>query len=456
MSTIVLGFFFLAFIAIFFYAIRFPALVIPLGIMTYAYKQVASIIIISFQTKGATFNYMMAGMIALIYVYNMVVRNPGVNCQTRDGRSLQISLWIFLGFFWVSILWSPYYGNDTWRFLPYFVVYFAMLPSLIESPEAMLKAFRVIWALTLLAGLGLLLSPAFKISPDIGRMVVHYETGQFNEGNPLAIADMGAYLILMSVCVLLTELVVNPENSLKRTVFILLAYAGISLGLWLAFNSSRGETFTVVICACLLIALVKGKNIGQYFLWMSGLISIIIVTVTIIFFLLLPRKDVSEFSWRYSRSSMTEASKDRMDLTTKTIEIALSSPKNFIMGIGARGCERRLGIYPHNHFVQAFGEMGIIGLSILSLSCLLTLKFGFRTLTLARRQTDSASVLFTAFIISLLVYELIVLSKKGSLTFVDTTMWISIAVFSFDRTQVLLLSNAVSYDFESDPRIFTT
>jgi O-antigen ligase len=269
-------------------------------------------------------------------------------------------------------------------------------------------------------------------------MIVHYKIGIFNEGNPLTIADMGAYLIIMSVCNLMLRSPVDPGWGAGRLLIGAFSWLGIGLGLWLTFNTSRGETFTGIACACLLVALVKGKTIGHQLTWMAGLMSVLAISIAIVFLFLLPKRSVSELSWRYSQNAIAEGSNARIDLTTKSIEIALSSPKNFLFGIGARGCEKRLGMYPHNHFVQAFAEMGIIGLGLLCAACLFTFTFGFRTLSMARRQGDLHSLVFTAFILALFIYELVVLSKKGSLTFVDTSMWLGIAVFSFDRTSVLI------------------
>ncbi|NWJ42553.1 MAG: hypothetical protein HXX12_16445 [Geothrix sp.] len=438
MSSAVLAGFFLSLVIMFVFAIRFPALAIPLGIMTYAYKQIASLAVPTFQTRGPLFNYMMAAMIAVIYLYNIIVRNPGVNCWTKSGKTLQVLTWAFLGFFWISIMWSPYYGADSWRFLPYFLVYFAMLPSLTESPELMLRAYIAVWALTLLATLGLMVSPAFHLSPDIGRLVVHFQVGQYDEGNPLAIADMGAYLIILSTCILLMQTTQRENRGLPKTLWLLAGATGLVMGLWLTFNTSRGETFTGIACACVLVSLVKGRDLAQYAKWMVYQVAFLAALSAIVFFSILPKNKIAELSWRYSASSMAEASNDRMGLSAKTIEMALSSPRNLLVGIGARGCEKRLGIYPHNHFVQAFGETGIIGFGMLCLACLLAFRFGFRTLALARQQAQQPTVIFAALMLSLFIYQLIVLSKKGSLTFVDTVMWLGIATFGFDRAQFML------------------
>ena len=59
-----------------------------------------------------------------------------------------------------------------------------------------------------------------------------------------------------------------------------------------------------------------------------------------------------DLSFRYSPEAIVEGSEGRMDLGARTIEFGLSSERNLLFGIGARGCERRLGMYPHNIFIQ--------------------------------------------------------------------------------------------------------
>jgi hypothetical protein len=444
MATAVLLLFVLMLVGFLVLAFRYSALAVPLGIMTYAYKQIASLALPFLQTQGALFNYMMAGAIGSIFMYNLVFKSP-VGCRTRDGKIIIILVWIFLGLFWVSSLWSPFYGNDSWKFFPYFVVYFWMLPLLIGRPVSMLMAFGKVWYLTFVGGLALLLSPHFHLSNDLGRMVVHFQAGRFNEASPLAIADMGAYLLLMSVLVFLAKNRVESDQSYKKYFIVFQMVIGLALSLWLVFNTSRGETFAGIFCACLLVGLVMGKNVKQYVLWTTGLISVVVITVMIVFTILLPKGGISKWSERYSSAAITEGSADRKNLNSRTLEFATSSPGKFIFGIGARGCEKRLGMYPHNNFIQAIGEIGLLGLSLLCLCYGLAFRFGFRTLAMARKFADEHSVVFTAFMLTLLIYQFFVLSKKGSLTFVDTYMWLAMAVFCFDRTQTMLLTQPLDF-----------
>lgn len=451
MATVVLLLFALMLVGFLVLAFRSSALAVPLGIMTYAYKQIASLALPFLQTQGALFNYMMAGAIGSIFMYNLVFKSP-VGCRTRDGKIIIILVWIFLGLFWISSLWSPFYGNDSWKFLPYFVVYFWMLPLLVGRPASMLKAFEKVWILTFVGGVALLLSPHFHFSQDLGRMVVHFQAGRFNEASPLAIADMGAYLLLMSVLVLLANRRSGEKKSFEMYIYVFQMLIGLALGLWLVFNTSRGETFAGILCGCLLVGLVIGKTIRQSIIWTAGIISVFAVSAIIVSAFLLPKGGISAWSERYSRTAITEGSADRKNLNSRTLEFATSSPAKFIFGIGARGCEKRLGMYPHNNFIQALGETGLLGLGLLCLCYGLAFRFGFKTLSMAKKFADNPSVIFTAFMLTLLIYQFFVLSKKGSLTFVDTYMWLAMAAFCFDRTQTMLLAQRFndSEEMETD------
>ena len=63
----------------------------------------------------------------------------------------------------------------------------------------------------------------------------------------------------------------------------------------------------------------------------------------------------------------------------------------------------------------------------------LTLRFGFKVLARTKRAEDPIPMLFAAMALTLALYQIIVMSKKGSLAMVDTYMWLSMAVFCFDR-----------------------
>lgn len=440
MSTATLILFVILLLASLAYAVNFPAIALPIGIMTYSYKQIAAVGVPFLQSHDTYFNFLIAGPIAFVFFKHLTSKIK-FSCHSRDGKLAIILLWIFLIFFWASSLWSPFSGFDSWKFFPYFVVYFLILPLLIdEDPEIMIRAFQLAWALTFLGALCLLLSPAFYISPDIERMVVHFHSGRFDEANPLVLADMAAYLIMMSLLIFAWPVFSTENSRMSKVLNSLMVSLGLVLGTWLAFNTSRGETVSGIACSCLFIALIKGRSIFHSILWLVGLMASLVLSAALVLFMIHPLNSIEKWSARYSVSAIAEGSDIRGDMNKRNIRAALSTPAKFVFGIGARAAEQSSGEWPHNHFVQAFSETGIIGLTLLCVCFFLSLRFGLRTIAMARNLAHPPSLIFTSFILSLLIYQLIVLSKKGSLTFVDTYMWLAIAIYSFDRTQHFLLS----------------
>lgn len=433
MSTMILLLFMLGFGILLALTLRESALAIPLGIMTYSYKQIALLALPFLQNQGALFNYAMAGAFAAVFLFNLVFKHPGVTCKTPEGKRVELLVWAFLALFWISLLWSPFYGTEAVKFYPYFIVYFYMLPALMQTPREMIRAFYGVWFVTLLGGAGLVLSPAFHMSEDLGRMVVHFEAGKVVEATPLAIADMGAYLVILSTLVLLPVFPFKARGRSGRALQGLLAVGGLGLGFYLAFNTSRGETITSLACACLLIALTLGRSIRQSVVWVVSAFSALSLVLAVVFTVFTSSPGASLAAQRYTPSALAEGGDDRAMLSAQTVKLVSRTPKDFLFGMGARACEKDLGMYPHNQFVQALGETGILGLLLLAASWAAVLHFGFRTLNRVRGSQDPTLAVFVSLILTLAFYELIVLSKKGSLTFVDTYMWISLAAFAFDR-----------------------
>lgn len=448
MSTAVLLLFFALLVALLGFTIKRPALALPIGILTYAYKQVAALAVPFLQSYDSLFNYLIAiPILATFLRHNFPKVRAGF--ETREGKLVMTLVWVYLGLFWMSSFWSPYFGLDSWKFLPYFAIYFWMLPLLIDAdPEVTIKAFLVAWSLTFVGALGLLLSPAFHVTPNTERMVVHFQAGRFEDANPLVIADMGAYLVMMSLLLFTQNRSATGSHKLLEVARSTAGIAGVALGIWLAFNTSRGETFSCLACGCLFVALVNGKSLLQSMLWLGGLVFSLVVVVSLSFVLFLPKANIEKLSNRYTQDAIMEGSGQRKDLNSENIRFVLSSPTDFLFGLGARASEKRIGAWPHNQFVQAFSETGVLGLVLLSTCFFLALRFGLRTLTMARLSAHYPSLVFTAFVLSLFAYQILVLSKKGSLTFVDTYMWLAIAAYSFDRTQGFLSSRMIGR-FES-------
>lgn len=435
MSSLLLIVFVLMLVVALLYSFRFPPLVLVIAIATYGLKQIASATIPILQIYNSIFNLILGAVVIFVFLYGMVTRSlPG--CRSTSGKHAMAFLWGFLGLFWVSLIWSPFSGSDSLRFLPYLLVYFAILPYLMGNPNQMIKAFRILWVILFVGCLGLLFSPYLDLANTMGRMVVKFHSGTHEEGNPLALADTGIYLLLISLMIIFDINYVRKAPKFIKSVVSIFGLVGIGLGFRIASVSSRGETFAGVISGCLLIFLLKIKNVRQKKILLASAIAL--TMMGIIFTAALWNDYYQDLSPRYSKESLGEGTDIRKDLVTNAINLALASPQTILVGIGARGCEERLGMYPHNNLAQAFSETGIIGFSLLFGCYFLAFRFGLRTLAMAKKQSNQEVVLFVSLLFSLLLYDLILENKRGSLTFVDTYMWLALAIFAFDHAQASL------------------
>lgn len=417
------------------YSLRFEPLIVALAVATYGLKQIVSVALPVLQIYDTIFNLVIAGMVIVLFVQKLLTQTL-YGCRYRPSINALALVWIFLGLFWVSILWSPFSGGNSLRFFPYYVIYLLMLPFLIGNPDQMIRAFRILWIILLVGCLGLLLSPYLEASSNLGRMVIKFQLGALEEGNPLALADTGVLLLLTSFMMIFYSGQKDNDRKIIKLMQLSIALIGVGTGFWIASIASRGETMAGIISVCFFVLLYKSKSLKQKTTIMTSFFLILFVGAIIAFTLI--SDYYQELSPRYSRESLSEGSDIRKNLVENAIRMGLSSPQTSLVGVGARGCEERLGMYPHSNLVQAMSETGIIGFLLLCSCYFLTFRSGFRSLSLAKKQTNREVALFVSFILSLLLYDLIVENKKGSLIFVDTYMWLAIAIFSFDRAKASL------------------
>ena len=438
MSTVFLIFFVILLAIALLYAVRFPPLALSLGIATYGLKQISSIVVPLFQTPSAAFNFMITGVIGISFIY-AILRRSISGCRMKEGKIVMMLVWAYLGLFWASSLWSPF--NDAAnnrQLLPYYAVYVLMLPLLMGNPPQMIRSFRLLWVLLLVGEMGLLLSPAFAKVAGQGRFVVTITTDvRVNEANPLALADAGVFLALTSLLVLFGSSAVEKGRKGVRLARLFCVLLGIGLGLSIAFASSRGETLAGIAAGSLLFAMIKARKVGRVILLQIGisvLLLVVLISVYIYFY-----DSITEKFPLFSRESIMARLDISSDLRTEALALVLSSPASMIVGIGARGSEKQIGNYPHNIMIQAFVETGIIGCALLCSCYLLAIRFGLRTLSLAKRLSARKAMVFTAFALSLLLYDFLVGNKRGSLHGCEVYMWLLLSIFAFDRIQTSLL-----------------
>jgi O-antigen ligase len=418
-------------------AVRKPALAVTLGIGTYGLEQIAAVILPVFRIHQSAFNIMIALVIVAAFVNNLF---GGLKAyQQRETFDVFLLVYAYLTLFWVSVYWSPDHDIDrVWPLLPYFLVYVLMLPLLVRPPEEMIRAFGVLWGLFLVGFLGLALSPMLLFSAAIGRVVVAAGGDTDSGSNPLAFADAASYLALTSLmlifCVGKTW---NPAPRARQALKVALV-GGVILGFSMALISSRGETMACLVSGILLVVLLRVKRpSGAMRKVVAGMLTGASVIVLLFFTF---RGDIAKWAPRFDIDQLSTGVSVRRDIQAACVEFSWRSPRAIVLGLGGSTCEQRVGLYPHNELLQAFLETGVFGF-VLFLSCyLFVVRLGLRTLAEAKSANSSEAVVITAFALALLTYELLVDSKKGSLTFPDSYMWLGLIAMMCDRAKSSLHS----------------
>lgn len=256
---------------------------------------------------------------------------------------------MFLGFFCLSFLWSPY--AEVTPFLrsmaPYWVLMVFLAPLLIREPEDLRTAF---WCMVII---GPLIIVAILINPNAtivsGRIRLDSLTAGEEASNPLALADLGAMLFMAAVLLNLSG--VGKVLAWGR-------YAAAAAGLVLVGLTSRGELAAATIAVVLMIPL--SRRIADVRRFFSGAFSIAMLGGMM--YLVLKAMAGTGSMERWSGDSVEDGIGTRFEMAGDLLGAYAESPGFWLIGVGANHSYLISGNYPHNHIAQALGETGLVGI----------------------------------------------------------------------------------------------
>ncbi|MHB1097269.1 MAG: hypothetical protein ACYC3F_13980 [Gemmatimonadaceae bacterium] len=436
MATVILVIFVAVLFGAMVRALHSPALAVALGVATYGLEQIASIILPFFSIHQSAFNILMALVIVGSFVVS--VNSRFVLFNSKGGFDAALLLLAFLAYFIFSLTWSPS-AELTWarQQIPYFVVYVAIIPMLVQPPAEMLRALRVLWIILAMGLLGTALSPNLLFSIAAARVVIASGINDMELGaNPLAFADTAVLLALTSTLILLQLRTERPSSKIMRTLGLMGGVYGIAMGTALAFVSGRGEAAAGLVSGVVLVVLITSA--GSHRLLRRVLVATTIFSGASFVALVQLQDMIVSVAPRFVIGNLLASASVRGDLQMACINAGIASTSSLIFGIGANGCQALIGLYPHNELIQAFAETGIIGLTVLLMCYYFTLRFAFQTLSRAKLVGAQAAVHVSAFAISLTIYALLVANKRGGLTAPNTYMWVALAIVVCDRARASL------------------
>lgn len=226
-------------------------------------------------------------------------------------------------------------------------------------------------------------------------------------GNPLAIAEIGGYLVIVGS--LMRPRV--PSFTIRA-----LRIASILLGISIAFlSSSRGQLFASVIVSVMFFPVAyEIKNVKQFFIRAGsvGVAGIFVMVIAKMFLL------GSASTERFNAENISQGLSSRMNYATTMLREYASQPTSYLqgLGIGSFNVYIEAGeegyLYPHNLIVEIIADHGLIGFGIFLAVVVSTGIHTFKLLRLIRVQAIDRNAI--AIVLAMAGYTTLLSMKQGS------------------------------------------
>lgn len=364
-------------------------------ICMFAYEQWGAIYVPFVATNGTLVNIAILALVAIAWF-----RLPAGTTFEFIEYPTRVMLMIFLGYAFVTTIWSPPDANATGRFLNeihYLLVALVFAPLLIRNSA---DFTRVLDAVTWLGGLLVIL---FAYVPDFeGRsLMVNYDLEE-TLGLPLALGDFAGYVMIITFMRLKTRLLPLCWG---------LLVIGSALFL-ITKTGSRGQFFFAI--ATVLICLpVRWRQFSMNRIMLFIFIGLIAVGA--LFIVVNTENTLSQRITSNAEDAL--GTMPRIEMVTVLMEAWLNDPSALLFGLGSSASWSRSLISGYSHVVplEILGELGLVGFVL----------FGFAVLTLflqaftghRKRELSDAALRNFAALFACWVYALLLSCKQGTLIY---------------------------------------
>lgn len=351
-------------------------------------------------------NYMVAFTVAMTTGY-AVFKNP----QRFQGILNSTTIIIGIMFIWtlLSCIWSPGRAKGFEVFIstaPYLAMFFIFMPLLITSLADWSRVARLCLVLgTIISGL-ILISPEFTMK--FGRLGLDIASeAKGGRSSPLALGELGGTCIVLAVFV-----------GTKFDLLYFKVFRGIALllGTILVVKSgSRGQLMFAVITVVLSYPISKQfSNAKNYIFTIIGLG----LTLFLINYIAgqVANTGSLDTEKRWAEGSTSSGVDVRLDNIFFLLETWLKSPAYWIQGLGfySFGELNPFGEpYTHAIVVDMLGELGLIGLILFLIMCILSW-ISCRKIFIAVRNDPIQRASFSS-LAAMLIYQLLLSNKQGNI-----------------------------------------
>ena len=379
-----------------------PNAIIGLAFGVYCFEQWAQSNS-AFFGSNASFINLGFGVLTLVALLVVVMRGQNPLNPLTSSYCWFIALYLFAG---ISCLWAldRQLSFFLFRFhLPYMVTFVMLLPLVIQKENDVHDALITT---LLFCSIVMLLIFAGTQLHAFGRTIEAKVVNRVGETEtrlaPLAIADMAGQVLII-VMLMNFRGVHRIWQQLRWPIAI--------TALLLIYRSeSRGQLLGAVFAILLLIAASRGTKSAAG--WIAAGVSTSLMLGVAGWGFLQAMEDSRR--WDVNRMQDVFAETRINYVTTLLTYWAESSPMNWFVGIGSSTSfdPRVLGRYCHVVIFEVIGELGFIGLFLLSVFLGLVVRDSFRLYRLTKDSPVDRGV--TCTLIGLFIFQMILALKQGS------------------------------------------
>ena len=393
-------------------AISRPTWALALLLVQYPLEQLLQSYIVFFVQRNELFNVII-GALAIVSLGLKVLRQPNALQASLNTASILCLLYYVLAA--VSVLWSPtqQVGSDILRSgLAYVFIFVVLAPLLLDRIEEVREFLVVTLILSAIIALLVLTNPNGDFVR--GRFALRLGGIGLKESNPLAMSDLGAFLVLAAATLNLTR---------RSTVLLLFRIGGgiVGTGLLIA-ASSRGQVLAAGLVAAVFYPVsVQVKNLGQFFLRLTLLA---VLAGMLILGASLFSKQAQGTEKRWDSAELSAASEVRVENMRVLLVEWGRRPAAWPLGLGTGGFaafeKTSHEPYVHNMIVESLGEFGLLGFGIFMGILLSTWRSALSLLRMCWNDPDTRAI--AASLVALNAFQFMVSNKQGSV-WVSTQMW---------------------------------
>lgn len=393
-------------------AVSRPTWALALLVVQYPLEQLLQSYIVFFVQRNEIFN-LLIGALAIISLSLKVLRQPGALQASLNTASMLCLLYYTLAA--VSVLWSPTQQTavDILRpGLSYLFIFVVLAPLLVNSLEEVREFLVVTLVLSAIIALLVLTNPNGDFVR--GRFALRLGGIGLKESNPLAMSDLGAFLLLAAATLNLTR---------RSTMLLLFRIGGgiVGTGLLIA-ASSRGQVLAAGLVAAVFYPVsVQVRNLGQFFLRLAllGALAGMLVLGASLF-----SKQAQGTEKRWDTAELSAASEVRLENMRVLLVEWGRRPAAWPLGLGTGGFaafeQTSHEPYVHNMIVESLGEFGLLGFGIFMGILATTWRSALSLLRMCWNDPDTRAIAAT--LVALNAFQFLISNKQGSV-WVSTQMW---------------------------------